>query len=201
MNELVKNIIFNALCKKTNRYIKIYQNIGRDNSVFPKLWLWLVHIVPMQTNTLALCVCGPKQKCCHTRQGYSRSRCSQKCSCRSCSDDMPNFLSLLSIQPLLGLFTSRVVLSNQVGSSLMWTPRYLKLLTLSMLTLSTSSSQMYSKRWGLLFFLMSTITSFILSMLSVVVLSPWHQTDHLPPVGHFIPTSDASYHCSVICKL
>ena len=35
----------------------------------------------------------------------------------------------------------------------------------------------------------------------VVVPTPWHQTGHLPPVGHFIPTSDASYHCSVICKL
>ena len=35
------------------------------------------------------------------------------------------------IQPLLGLFTSCVVLSDRVRSSLMWTPRYLKLLTLS----------------------------------------------------------------------
>ena len=35
-----------------------------------------------------------------------------------------------NIQPLLDLFTSCVVLSDQVRSSLMWTPRYLKLLTL-----------------------------------------------------------------------
>ena len=36
---LRKNTIFNALFEKQNRSIKIYQNIGKDNSVFPKLWL------------------------------------------------------------------------------------------------------------------------------------------------------------------
>ena len=38
-NELAKNIVFNALCKKKKISIEIYQNIDRDNSVFPKLWL------------------------------------------------------------------------------------------------------------------------------------------------------------------
>ena len=46
-------ITFNALCKK-KRYIRnIIKNIVRDNSVFPKLWLWLVPMVPMQTYALA----------------------------------------------------------------------------------------------------------------------------------------------------
>ena len=35
----------------------------------------------------------------------------------------------------------------------------------------------------------------------VAVLTSWHQTGHLPPVGCFIPTSDASCQCSVIRKL
>ncbi|XP_023815581.1 mucin-2-like isoform X1 [Oryzias latipes] len=35
----------------------------------------------------------------------------------------------------------------------------------------------------------------------VVVLTPSHQTGHLPPVGCFAPASDASYHSSVISKL
>ena len=34
-------------------FVNIIKNIGRDNSVFPKLWLWLVSMVPMQTYTLA----------------------------------------------------------------------------------------------------------------------------------------------------
>ena len=35
----------------------------------------------------------------------------------------------------------------------------------------------------------------------VVVLAPCDQTGHLPPVSCFVPASDASYHCGVICKL
>ena len=37
--------------------IKIYQNIGRNNVVFPKLLLWLVPIVPMQLTTYRENVC------------------------------------------------------------------------------------------------------------------------------------------------
>ena len=37
---------------KKHHYIKQYQNIGRDNSVFHRLWLWLVPTVPMQTYAL-----------------------------------------------------------------------------------------------------------------------------------------------------
>uniref|UniRef100_A0A8C7ZLX1 rRNA biogenesis protein RRP36 n=1 Tax=Oryzias sinensis TaxID=183150 RepID=A0A8C7ZLX1_9TELE len=35
----------------------------------------------------------------------------------------------------------------------------------------------------------------------VVVLTPCHQTGHLPPVGCFVPASDASYHRGVVSEL
>ena len=38
----------------------------------------------LQPLTLSAGVCGPQQKCCRTTRWYSRSRCSQQCSCRSC---------------------------------------------------------------------------------------------------------------------
>ena len=56
------------------------------------------------------------------------------------SGDMPNFLRLLRKNShCWAIFTSFVMLSEQVRSSLMWMPRYLKLLTFS-----TSNSRMYS---------------------------------------------------------
>lgn len=34
-----------------------------------------------------------------------------------------------------------------------------------------------------------------------LVFTPSHQMAPVPPVGRFIPTSDASYHCGVTCRL
>ena len=35
----------------------------------------------------------------------------------------------------------------------------------------------------------------------IIVLTPCHKTGHLPSVGHFVPASDLSYHCSVVRKV
>ena len=90
------------------------------------------------------------------------------------------------------LLTSCVVLSDQVRSSLMWTPRYLKLCTLS-----TSSPWMYcgSMRSLPLPHVHYYLFSLACVESEVVVLTPWHQTVHLPPLGDFVPLRYASYHC------
>ncbi len=112
---------------------------------------------------------------------------------------MPNFLGLLrKYSRCCAFLTSWVVLSVQVRSSLMWTPKYLK-----RFTLSTSRSRINSVWWVLLFF--SHVHYSLLCLVSVegdvVVLTPCHKTGHLPPVGCFISASDPSYHCGVASEL
>ena len=73
----------------------------------------------------------------------------------------------------------------------MWTPRYLKLLTLS--------------EWLMRCPLLPHVHYHLLRLVcvegEVVVLTPSHQIGHLPPVGCFIPASDVSYHCGVLRRL
>lgn len=86
---------------------------------------------------------------------------------------MSNFLSLLrEYSCCWALLTGCVVFSVQVRSSLIWTPRYLKLLTLSLPTPAcTVADEVSSPSFDAL-----RVEG------EVVVLTLWHQTGHLPPM-------------------
>jgi len=71
----------------------------------------------------------------------------------------------------------------------MWTPRYLKLLTLS----TARSPRLPHIYYHLL--------HLVCIEGEIIFITPRHQTVHLPPVGCFILPSDAANHCIVISEL